>query len=288
MAKKFSAAAQVDIGRIYHGKYDSHESTDLYPMNITLLEYSDDVSSKKSIPYSINTLTIDHIKNIVLEAMSKKTLSADNDAQNHTKKIGTQSEIIGIFDFLNQVRGNIADRDDARFKTLDEFIEYIMTTARHIKTLGHFRKIYLVTKSFCFGDDISYYDVLRIILWSFCHAVPEWKKKICLVLVNGLNDSDREADDRALFVLYDELSILFNPKRIIIFSDDNLESIKSHFFSEVTLNFYFMETMSGTWFDSKIKLKENRKYQQDKDLILSTYEVVHPNTNDRYSIIISP
>ena len=195
-----------------------------------------------------------------------------------------QSETIALIDFLNLARKNISGRDKAKFTDIDEFIASIKTIAHEVRALGDFSKIYLVTKSFNFNEEISYTDIPLVIMWSFCKAIPEWTNRICLVLVNGINDKDREADDRALFVLYKEYCRT-TTMQAIIFSNDNFESLRSHYLRKVTLNFYSAETIEETWRDSKINCNFQQQFQNDQTEC--NYVVVSPDSNLKTLIAVS-
>ena len=196
-----------------------------------------------------------------------------------------QSDTIAIVDFLNLARARkpIADRPDAKFRTIDEFNQNITEIALQIRSMGDFEKIYIVTKSFKFDKNISYKDIPRIIMWGFCMAVPEWTNKICLVLVNGINDKDKEADDRALFIIYHEYAMTTGLK-VIILSNDNFDSLNSHFLRDVTLNFYWVESMGPTWETSKIISTTKRIFPQNKSLANNEFVVIHPCSNTMESI----
>lgn len=197
-------------------------------------------------------------------------------------------ETIALIDFLNIVRIEIADTPDAKFQTIDEFIATIKLIAQKIHAMDNFKQIYLVTKSFKFNDEISYIKMIPIILWAFGTAVPNWQDKIRLVLVNGINDKDREADDRALFYLSSEYSKTMN-RDVIIFSNDNFSSLKSHFFREIVLNFYTIKNIGETWQDSEISYhKENKKICKQQRLVnKKSFHIVHPSNNRRSLITIS-
>ena len=191
--------------------------------------------------------------------------------------IETSPETIAIIDFLNLIRKSISDRPDAKFRTIDEFIANIKDIAQQIRLMGDFSRIYLVTKSFKFNDEISYNDILKIILWSFCTAIPEWSDRICLVLVNGINDKDKEADDRSLFILYSEFSMTTN-YRIQILSNDNFESLKTHFTREVTLSFYSTKQIGDGWKNSDIHSNYKKMFKLNPGCGPQSYLVVQPQT----------
>ncbi|XWV25921.1 putative orfan [Tupanvirus soda lake] len=267
MSNKITLAAQVDVCRVPYGPYNLHCSS--HKQNCVISE---------SI-YMQKHASEDQTENIfVASCPAKKTeISCETD---------NQSQTIALVDLLNLARKDISNRDDAKFKSIDEFIINIQNIARNLRSMGDFYKIYLVTKSFKFNKKISYNDILRIIMWSFCHAVPEWQHKICLVLVNGINDKDKEADDRALFILYNEFTKT-STKRVVILSNDNFGSIKSHFMRKVTLNFYFAKTINNTWTSSEIVSKHKGIYQQDKRCVRNIYTVFHPITWTTDQIVVS-
>lgn len=216
--------------------------------------------------------------NIINFSQSEKKFNSTNGPEYN-------SETIVLIDFLNLARKHISERPEAKFRTVEEFIDNISTIACQIKKMGNFKQIYLVTKSFKFNKDISYNDVLKIIMWSFCKTIPEWIDRIHLVLVNGINDQDKEADDRALFILYNEFSKTIESP-IIIFSNDNFESLKTHFLRYVVLNFYYIKHIAKNWKESEIISHYKAHFQQDKKITKSQYVIIHPINNETNFISI--
>lgn len=190
---------------------------------------------------------------------------------------------IAVIDFLNLVRKTIADRPDAKFATTEEFSANIMKIAKEIHELGNYEKIFLVVNFFNFNNEIPYKDVLRIIVWSFCTSIPGSENRLCLVLVNGINDKDKEADDRALFILYNELGIASNSK-IRIISNDKFENLDTHYLREVSLNFYRTKYIGETWQCSAIKRIFKGKFKQNSLNTKNQFVVLHPNTNKMVNI----
>lgn len=186
------------------------------------------------------------------------------------------SETIALVDFLNLIRATISNRPDAKFETINEFICHTKLIAQQIRGMGDFNKIYIVTKSFKFNDDILYNDLLRIILWSFFNAVPEWVNKICLVLVNGINSKDKEADDRTLFILYNEFIKTTNMRTIII-SNDNFKNLKTHILKRITLNFYWIGCIKTSWRNSEIISRYKGIFRQNDGTEKNSYIIVHPD-----------
>lgn len=217
-----------------------------------------------------------------------KIIDSHTGQNNYIEPCIDKNETIALVDFLNLARKLIAGRSDAKFKTIEEFMASIREIAFQINKIGNFEKIYLVTKSFKFNEEISYNDILRIIVWSFCDAIPEWKdsNKIILVLVNGINDKDAEADDRTLFILYKEF-LMTTDKRVVILSNDNFESIKSHYLRKVVLNFYSIGSIGSMWKTTKIYPYYKAEFKQNKKNVKSSYIVIHPNTNITNLIEIS-
>lgn len=195
-----------------------------------------------------------------------------------------KSDNILIIDFLNLIRTEICHRSDAKFKTIDELIEGIRMIAKTIRNTNNFEKIYLVTKSFIFNKEILYNDIPKIIMWTFCREIPDKLDKIYLVLVNGMNDKDKEADDRALFILYNEM--LFTGSNITILSNDRFDNIQSHYLRKVTLKFYWIKSIGETWQTSEIYYSKKAIFQQNKKRN-NEYNVIHPNTGIRSIIHVS-
>ncbi|MEM3061962.1 MAG: hypothetical protein QW303_00250 [Nitrososphaerota archaeon] len=196
------------------------------------------------------------------------------------------TEIVAIIDFLNLVRKEISDRPNARFNTVDEFVDHIREIARKIRNLNHFGRIYLVTKSFNFDKKVLYHNIPRIIMWAFCTTVPEWTDKICLILVNGINEKDKEADDRTLFVLHNELTFTTN-SRIMIISNDNFKNLRSHFLRDVTLNFFWVKFVGKDWRETKLISSFRGRFRQKFGTFENQkYLVVHPDTNEENYVSI--
>lgn len=268
MSKKVKAN-QVDINRVVGGYY--------------INKYIQPVTK------SINIFNLQDNKDVTINNNFTNLDRYLLDKKSELQKIETStgsSNTVALIDFLNLIRKNISDRPEAKFQSVEEFIENITTIAHKIKNLGDFKQIFLVTKSFKFNDNIKYYDVLKIIIWCFCKAIPEWIDKIRLVLVNGINDKDKEADDRALFILYNEYSITMESP-VIIVSGDNFDSLKSHFLRYVTLNFYYPKVVGDTWNETKICSQYSARFRQDKKKNKNSYIIVHPNTNKTSFISIA-
>lgn len=208
-------------------------------------------------------------------------ISSNNTKANDNEQNIFGSNPIGLVDFLNLARNPISNRPDARFQSIDELINTISELAKQIRELAEFDRIYLVTKSFNFDNLVTYKDVIKIILWSFCKALPEWKDRIFLVLVNGINDKDKEADDRTLFILYNEF-IKTTDKNVIILSNDNFCNLKRHFLRKVTLNFFWIKNLDGTWETSEIValFKGSFQFQQNTTPKREyCYNILHPSNN---------
>ncbi|XWV24681.1 putative ORFan [Tupanvirus deep ocean] len=286
MSEKISLAPQVNMYRVPYtpnkAVYSSAHKEECAQSSLTVGDCEsecEDYLVPKNVCVPKCTYNTESIKNIFVEshATKKTEVSCITDSQSQT---------IALVDLLNLARKDISNRGDAKFKNIDEFIINIKNIAYHLRSMGDFHKIYLVTKSFKFDKKVSYNDVLRIIMWSFCNAVPEWRQKICLVLVNGINDKDKEADDRALFILYNEFSKT-STKHVVILSNDNFGSIKSHFMRKVTLNFYFAKSITDTWISSEIVSKHKGVYQQDRRCVRNIYTVFHPITWTTDQIVVS-
>lgn len=182
---------------------------------------------------------------------------------------------IAIIDLLNLIRKPICDKNNGKFESIDELIKIIEIIAIKIKNMGEFQKIYLVTKSFKFNNEISYNDILRIIMWAFCITIPEWNDKICLVLANGTDPYDKEADDRTLFILYNEITkTMKNP--VIIISDDHFEDIQMHYLNHVVLNFFWIKKIEKKWNNSYIQSNFKGIFQHENQINIWDYAIVHP------------
>ncbi len=197
----------------------------------------------------------------------------------------SEYETIAIVDFLNLIRKCASNSSEAKFLTVEEFGRYITTIAHQLESYGDFSKIYLVSKWFSVTDQFTCNEIPKIIMWNFCQAVPKWKDNTILVLVNGLNDKDNESDDRALFVLYNEFTKTTG-NECLIFSNDNFESIESHFLRKITLNFYYVDDMTDGWKSSKIRSGAKTSYEQNKNLEKKSYAVIRTEDNTRISVTI--
>lgn len=167
-----------------------------------------------------------------------------------------------IIDFLNLTRSYIVNRKDAKFTSIDDFINIVYLMVEKINANFTFDYVYLVTKILDFGDDIKYSDILKLFLWSFCKKF-KWKDKIILVMVNGINDNDKEADDRTLFILYDQIKKTTN-YNVTIISNDKFDNLKNHYMRHVVLNFYYLKTYDeDTWHKCIIQLSFKGKFKKD-------------------------
>jgi hypothetical protein len=208
----------------------------------------------------------------------KKFFEIYKNVQENGNNSQNMTEPIAIVDFLNLARNAISNRPDARFQTIDEFIVAISELAKQIKEMASFDRIYLVTKSFKFDNLITYKDVIRIILWSFCKTLPEWIDRVCLVLVNGINVNDKEADDRTLFILYDEFTKTID-RRVVILSNDNFGNLKKHFLRKVILNFFWVKRLDETWQTSEIIVRFKGSFQQNTFPEKNNYNIMHLFSN---------
>lgn len=193
---------------------------------------------------------------------------------------------IAIIDFLNLTRKEISHRPAAKFVSLKDFVNTVQTIAMRIKRMGDFKRIYIVTKSFNFNNQIKYSDVPMIIIWAFFQILPEWINKLFLVLVNGINGSDKEADDRALFILYDEISKA-TTGQVVILSNDNFSSLRTQFYRKVVLNFYSVKNIGKTWKSTRADIRYSIDSEQTVQSDLgSEYDIIHPAKNEYTRILI--
>lgn len=193
-------------------------------------------------------------------------------------------EPVAIVDFLNILRGPICNRFDAKYNTIEELVNGIKKIACELREIRDFSKIYLVTKFFKFLD-MSYSEILQLIMWSFIDSVPEWEGKTVFIIAGQLDAQDREADDRALFVLHDEF--LKNNIDSVILSNDNFDSIKSHYMRRVPICFYCMQQMGETWDDCIISDPFRETFQPTIDSCCKKYKIMHPNSGHEDIIVIS-
>lgn len=194
------------------------------------------------------------------------------------------SDTIAIVDFLNLSRSLICERVDAKFNSLDEFILIIGKIANQLRAINDFSCIYIVTKSFNLNDDVKYFDIPKIIIWTFCKAVPEWEHRINVVLVNGINDNDKEADDRSLFILYSQYA-LTTTDNVIILSNDNFDSLKNQIVRPVTLNFCRALDIKNDWKTSIISYPFCGQFQLNEDNN-KQYKIVSLFDNNVKNIIV--
>jgi hypothetical protein len=186
------------------------------------------------------------------------------------------SETTIIIDLLNLMRTPISDRSDAKFKDLDEFTNAIDSIVCLVKKMNNFERLYLVTKSFILDKKILYHDIPKIILWEFCKRMPEKMDNIYLVLVNGVDPQDKEADDRTLFILYNEISLIYS--NILIISNDHFSNLSTHYMRRVTLRFCWMRDIGETWQKSEFFYSEKAIFQQKRNNN-QTYKIMRPATN---------
>lgn len=194
------------------------------------------------------------------------------------------SDGVYIIDFLNLLRNLICDTADAKFKTINELINGIKSIALYInKIIQDFEEMYIVTKFFKPDNEILYDDIPKIIMWSFGEVMMNKINKIKLVLVNGTDIKDKEADDRALFILYNEISL--TKPNICILSNDRFDSIENHFSKKVTLKFYHLTVLNDSWKTSEILSSyKGVFYHRNQD---SRYNIYHPKTMNRQIVNIN-
>lgn len=201
----------------------------------------------------------------------------------------TCQNTIFLVDILNLSRAEI-NKPDAKFQTVDEFVKTMQTIARNIFKLGKFEKIFLVTKIFQIENEITYSNLPSIILWAFCTADPnfqnEIRKKICLVLVNGHDQNDRECHDRALFYLCTQY-FKTTDKEVVIVSNDNFGTLAFHFFRDFTINFHTISEVGDSWQNSKIDCYRENKIGCRLEVPQKSVVVVHPHYNTRSLFTIS-
>lgn len=163
-----------------------------------------------------------------------------------------------VVDFLNIARTSVID---GCFHDIAQYINAIETLmaevcAMHIKT--PFTKIFLVMKSFSLGNH-SYTDIIRITIWKATNCAPQIsaKKKVEVQLV-VVNASDADSDDRALFILYDELKKMSN---VMIYSNDNFRDIVHHYQRDVVMNFFVLKNPGNDWITCSVKHSFKGIYQ---------------------------
>ena len=190
---------------------------------------------------------------------------------------------VAIVDFLNLLRSPISNRFDAKFKTTEELISSVRDIALKLRSIGDFSKIYLVTKFFKFCG-IDYSEILRIIIVTFVESVPEWSNKTFLVMSGQLDPQDKEADDRTLFILYNEFSKI-NINSVIL-SNDNFDSIKSHYMRKVPISFYWIKSKPQDWDTAQISGPYKDTLGQSTDDCSKKYKVMHPINGEKDMIVI--
>lgn len=197
-----------------------------------------------------------------------------------SKQCPPEQEFTGkavIIDYHSLVRHPVSHKKDGKFENITELELETQKMALAIKMKGEPLQINLIVKSFSFNG-VSYNDMPRVILWNFCKAVPEWINKVFLTLVNGINDKDRERDDRTCVLLYDEfLRAAITP---VILSYDKFDSMSSQLSRQVTLDHKKMSEFNATWTDSKIIKHETcvckRSEKENINFKIENYTIVTP------------
>lgn len=221
------------------------------------------------INYNIDTV---NIINSFIEDLNIETCAKNN---------------IIIIDFLNLTRSCISNRKDAKFTSINDFINIVSLIVEKINTFFTFDYIYLVAKILDFGNDIKYSDMLKIFLWSFCRKF-KWKDKIILVMVNGINDNDKGADDRALFILYDQIKKTTN-YNVIIISNDKFDDLKNHYMRHVVLNFYYLKIYDDNyWNKCIIQLSFKGKFKKDYNDHEIEYNIFNINEMKNHYLYFKP
>ena len=170
------------------------------------------------------------------------------------------------------------------FTTLEEikvtFLQSIKTVLSHWISLD---KIYIVFKSFNFKDHVTqktynYHEIAKYMLWLI-HTNFVFDSTMFtpfIILIESLDNTDKEVDDRALFVIYKSLQEL--DESSIIFSNDSFNSLSNQIGKVVKLSYYKLIECSSNWTDgSIINIKTITK-----KLDHGSYTVIHPY-NYRYA-----
>jgi len=183
-----------------------------------------------------------------------------------------------LVDFMNLLLKTLP-KESRRINSVAELKDITLQVVNYLKTLGDPDKIYMVTKYFSINKQISYKELAKEILKCICGEFPELAEKICLVIVNGKNDTDKAADDRALFILCKEFQT--TNTRMAIVSCDNFADINDHICCPVVMNFYcaYQTKRAGHF---SILLKRTNQFQlSHRRQICGTYYVIHPNLDSR-------
>lgn len=193
---------------------------------------------------------------------------------------------IAIIDFLNLARRNIENRDEARFESVNDLIQQTTFIAQNISNMVHsIHKIYIVTKYFKI-QDLSHQEIMQVILWTFVSVLPNWVNRIFLVSVNGINNMDIEADDRALFFLNTELSKICKLYNIFILSCDKFDTLNYHYYRDVDLKFTFICKLGDHWKNTKFTTIKHGKCRIDYNSLPNIYWISRPNDGsyDKFTV----
>lgn len=257
---------------------------------------SQEIKGRSCVSYSDINININLNFDTMLKKQEHRFKSKKLTSQVDTYKteIGTYSNenvlslnlhTVLLVDFLNLLLIGISDRSEAKFKSLDDMIIHIDKIVKKIREIGDFDKVYIHIKSFNLCDGITYNDIPRIVMWCFCRLVPEWRNKICLVLVNGINVRDIEADDRSLFILHDEYKRTMDNSFVFILSNDNFKSMKTHFHRQVTLNFFSVSKIGKSWSETFITPFFNGRFKQEKSVNEKRHYVIIRPDNLRMDLM---
>lgn len=161
-----------------------------------------------------------------------------------------------LVDFLNLLKSNTG-KNDALFSSEDELLAAIKTAVGRLKeyiTKNHADKkvsLIIVTKSFTMKEinDLSYNDIIRMISWVFASELEETVYNIKIVLTNGEDTKDKEADDRALFHLYNAYKESNGIENVTLISNDKFRNLEDHYHKKVVCNFFWKKKTGDSWRD---------------------------------------
>ena len=169
---------------------------------------------------------------------------------------------VAILDLLNLSRCHLMKATtNTVFASAEEFAGYIRQVAIQLHGSGTFHKVYIITKFVRFSEHNTFGDFVRFILWNFAVAVPDAKTRYVLVVAQTFNygsetilsadetekishaHTDKGADDRALFILYEDLTKI-TKSSLTIFSNDKFRDIDQHANLPLNMIFYRLDIIS--------------------------------------------
>ena len=148
-----------------------------------------------------------------------------------------------IVDFMNATRSHAKHykNSDGLFHSLEDYSESIRAVCQHIMQVEkqgvEILDIYYVTKPFKIGD-VDSASVIKFTLEKLTEYLPLHLEIQQLCVIDSQIPDDRERDDRALFILGENIQSGYSNTKIFILSKDEFNNIGDHICKPVMVHFY--------------------------------------------------